>query len=71
MGVLLVEDDQRLVRMLRQLLEDEGYTVDTAVDGCLGERQALAEVRQRDRRSTRCFPAKTASRFAKPSARAR
>lgn len=37
MRVLLVEDDQRLVRMLRYALEDEGFSVESASDGPCAE----------------------------------
>ena len=33
MRVLVVEDEQRLVRLLKRVLEDERYVVDTAFDG--------------------------------------
>ncbi len=33
MRVLVVEDEQRLVRLLKRVLEDEHYVVDTAFDG--------------------------------------
>jgi len=36
MRVLLVEDDQRMVALLRQGLEEEGYVVTTASDGRTG-----------------------------------
>ena len=37
--ILVVDDDERIVRLLRTLLEAEGYTVKTAADG--GEAYAL------------------------------
>ena len=37
MRVLVVEDEQRLARLLRRLLEEERYTVDEAHDGIAGE----------------------------------
>ncbi len=37
MRVLLVEDDRRLVRALRRVLEEERYVVDEAFDGVDGE----------------------------------
>src|SRR5579883_2878055 len=37
MRVLVVEDDRRLVRALRRVLEEERYTVDEAFDGIDGE----------------------------------
>jgi len=37
MRVLLVEDDRRLVRALRRVLEEERYVVDEAFDGVEGE----------------------------------
>ena len=40
MRVLLVEDDRRLVRALRRVLEEERYTVDEAFDGVDGEELA-------------------------------
>jgi DNA-binding response OmpR family regulator len=42
MRVLLVEDDRRLVRALRRVLEEERYTVDEAFDGVDGEDLAKA-----------------------------
>jgi DNA-binding response OmpR family regulator len=40
MRVLIVEDDRRLVRALRRVLEEERYTVDEAFDGTDGEELA-------------------------------
>ncbi len=40
MRVLLVEDDRRLVRALRRVLEEERYVVDEAFDGVEGEELA-------------------------------
>src|SRR5579859_7868126 len=37
MRVLVVEDDRRLVRALRRVLEEERYVVDEAFDGVEGE----------------------------------
>ncbi len=37
MRALIVEDEQRLVRLLRRVLEEEHYVVDTASDGTDGE----------------------------------
>ena len=37
MRVLVVEDDKQLAAALRRGLEDEGYAVDTALDGAEGE----------------------------------
>lgn len=42
MRVLLVEDDRRLVRALRRVLEEERYVVDEAFDGVEGEDLARA-----------------------------
>src|SRR5438105_1730595 len=42
MRVLLVEDDRRLVRALRRVLEEERYVVDEALDGVEGEDLARA-----------------------------
>jgi DNA-binding response OmpR family regulator len=42
MRVLVVEDEQRLARLLRRLLEEERYTVDEAHDGITGEDLARA-----------------------------
>jgi DNA-binding response OmpR family regulator len=42
MRVLVVEDDRRLVRALRRVLEEERYVVDEAFDGVEGEDLALA-----------------------------
>lgn len=38
MYLLLVEDDQRLARILKHLLNRQGHTVDTAEDGHIGHR---------------------------------
>jgi len=40
MRVLLIEDDRRLVRALRRVLEEERYVVDEAFDGIEGEELA-------------------------------
>jgi DNA-binding response OmpR family regulator len=40
MRVLLIEDDRRLVRALRRVLEEERYVVDEAFDGVEGEELA-------------------------------
>lgn len=40
MRVLVVEDEQRLVRLIRRVLEDERYVVDTAFDGVEGVQKA-------------------------------
>ena len=40
MRVLVVEDEQRLARLLRRVLEEERYTVDEAYDGVAGEDMA-------------------------------
>src|SRR5215208_5863848 len=37
MRVLVVEDERRLARLVRRVLEEERYTVDTAHDGVEGE----------------------------------
>ena len=37
MRVLVVEDDKQLATALRRGLEEEGYAVDTALDGAEGE----------------------------------
>ena len=42
MRVLVVEDDRRLVRALRRVLEEERYVVDEALDGIEGEDLALS-----------------------------
>jgi DNA-binding response OmpR family regulator len=44
MRVLVVEDDLRLGRMLRRVLEEERYAVDLAVDGAQGEDLAATGV---------------------------
>jgi DNA-binding response OmpR family regulator len=41
MRILLIEDDQRLRRLVAHVLEEEGYGVDTAPDGELGLELAL------------------------------
>lgn len=40
--ILLVDDDVELLEMLSEYLGAEGFSVDTASDGALGARQALA-----------------------------
>jgi DNA-binding response OmpR family regulator len=40
MRVLVVEDEQRLARLLRRVLEEEHYVVDLAFDGATGEEMA-------------------------------
>src|SRR5262249_21523780 len=42
MRVLIVEDEIRLSRLLRRVLEEERYTVDEAHDGVTGEEMARA-----------------------------
>ncbi|MGH2584185.1 MAG: response regulator transcription factor [Dehalococcoidia bacterium] len=42
MRVLVVEDEHRLARLLRRVLEEERYTVDEAHDGIAGEDMARA-----------------------------
>ena len=44
MRVLVVEDEPRLARLLRRVLEEERYTVDEAHDGIAGEDLARAGV---------------------------
>jgi DNA-binding response OmpR family regulator len=39
--ILIVEDDERLLRLLRRILEEEGHMTDAAFDGVEGKRQAL------------------------------
>jgi len=41
MRILLIEDDSRLLRLEKQVLEEEGHTVDTAPDGDTGLELAL------------------------------
>jgi DNA-binding response OmpR family regulator len=41
MYVLVVEDERRLAQLIRRVLEEEGHTVDTAVDGDEGLAMAL------------------------------
>jgi len=41
MRILLIEDDTRLSRLEKQVLEEEGHTVDTAADGDTGLELAL------------------------------
>jgi DNA-binding response OmpR family regulator len=40
MRVLVVEDEQRLARLLKRVLEEEQYVVDLAFDGIMGEDMA-------------------------------
>ncbi len=42
LSVLLVDDDEELVDMLKNYLEREGYSVDWAGDGEAGVREALS-----------------------------
>jgi DNA-binding response OmpR family regulator len=44
MKILLIEDDKRLARLVRQVLEEEHYTVDVAHDGETGLELALRGV---------------------------
>lgn len=44
MRVLVIEDDRRLVRLLRRVLEEERYIVDAAYDGIEGEDLAGAGI---------------------------
>jgi two-component system OmpR family response regulator len=41
MRILLIEDDRRLSKLIRQVLEDEGFAVDAAYDGDTGVEIAL------------------------------
>lgn len=41
MKILLVEDEPKVVEFIKKGLEEQGYEVDVAFDGQLGERQAL------------------------------
>ena len=41
MRVLLIEDDQRLANLIKRVLKDEGYNVDSANDGDTGFEMAL------------------------------
>lgn len=41
MKILLVEDEPKVVEFIKKGLEEQGYEVDIAFDGQLGERQAL------------------------------
>ncbi len=40
MRILIVEDNEKLAKYTKQMLEEEGYAVDVAIDGEIGERQA-------------------------------
>ena len=40
MQVLIIEDERRLVRLIRRVLEEERYVVDVAFDGEQGIRKA-------------------------------
>ncbi len=40
MKILLVEDNEKLAKYTKQMLEEEGYAVDSAYDGEAGERMA-------------------------------
>jgi two-component system OmpR family response regulator len=41
MRILLIEDDRRLSKLIRQVLEDENFAVDVAFDGDTGVEIAL------------------------------
>lgn len=41
MAILVVEDEQRLARLLQRVLQDEGHTVHLAYDGVTGLDMAL------------------------------
>jgi two-component system, OmpR family, manganese sensing response regulator len=43
MNILLVDDEDELIRPLRRVLEREGYQVDVATDGLAGQRLALEQ----------------------------
>jgi len=40
MQVLVIEDERRLARLMRRILEDECYVVDVALDGEAGIKKA-------------------------------
>ncbi|NJM40859.1 MAG: response regulator transcription factor [Anaerolineae bacterium] len=44
MRILLIDDDQRLTRLITSVLEEEGYRVDAAHDGEMGLEMALTGV---------------------------
>lgn len=44
MKILLIEDDKRLSKLIKQVLEDENYSVDTEFDGDCGLEVALRAV---------------------------
>src|SRR3954452_10242513 len=46
MRILVIEDDERLPRLIRRVLEEERYTVDVAHDGHSGLDLALSGVHQ-------------------------
>ncbi len=41
MRILIIEDDQRLSRLIKRVLEEEHFTVDTIPDGDIGQDMAL------------------------------
>ncbi len=41
MRILIIEDDQRLSRLIKRVLEEEHFTVDTTPDGDIGQDMAL------------------------------
>jgi DNA-binding response OmpR family regulator len=45
MRILLVEDNEKLAKYTKQMLEEEGYAVDSAYDGEAGERMARSGTR--------------------------
>lgn len=44
MRILVIEDEQKVARLLKKGLEAEGYEVETAADGKIGEKYARTEV---------------------------
>ncbi len=44
MRILVVEDNQKLAKYIKQMFEEDGYAVDTASDGESGERMAQSGV---------------------------
>ena len=44
MRILIIEDDQRLARLIREVLEEEHFSVDVAHDGDIGLELALRDI---------------------------
>lgn len=43
MRIIIVEDNEKLARYTKQMLEEEGFAVDVAADGAIGERMIISQ----------------------------